>query len=105
LTVQYTQKLQNVPRISVYIYRNCYLDIPHHLRNASRRKPPEKWRTNSWFLLHNNAPAHLSVLFKDFLAEIKVTTMKHTPYSPDLAAADFLPVPSTEISIGGTVLL
>ena len=35
----------------------------------------DKWRTNSWFLLHNNAPAHRSVLFKDFLAKSNVTTV------------------------------
>jgi hypothetical protein len=28
-------------------------------------------------------------LVKDFLAKNNVTTLEHTPYSPDLAAADF----------------
>jgi hypothetical protein len=61
------------------VNQDIHIDIPRHLRDAFRRKPPEKWRTNSWFLLHDNAPAHLSVLFKDFLAKIKVTIMKHPP--------------------------
>jgi hypothetical protein len=34
-----------------------------------RIKRPEKWRTNSWFLLHDNAPAHRLTLVKDFLAK------------------------------------
>ena len=39
--------------------------------------------------LSHNAPAHRSVLVKDFLAKNNVTTLEYTPYSPDLAAADF----------------
>jgi histone-lysine N-methyltransferase SETMAR len=56
---------------------------------------------NSWFLLHDNAPTHRSVLFKDFLAKIKVTTMEHPPYSPDLAAADFYPFPQLKSALKG----
>jgi transposase len=48
-----------------------------------------KWRNNFWFLLHDTAPAHWSVLIKEFLAKSNVTTLEHPPYSPDLAAADF----------------
>jgi len=61
------------------VNKEIHIDIPRHLRDAFRRKNPEKRRTNSWFLLHDNAPAHLSILFKDFLAKIKVTIMKHPP--------------------------
>ena len=59
------------------------------LMDAVRRKHPEKWRTNSWFLLHDNAPAHRSVSFKDFLAKNDVTTLELPLYSPDVAPADF----------------
>jgi len=51
------------------------------------------WRTKSCSLFHDNAPAHRSVLVKDFLAKNNVTTLEHPPYSPDSAAADFLRVP------------
>jgi hypothetical protein len=47
--------------------------------DAVSRKDREKWRTNKWFILHDNAPAHRSVLVKDFLARNNVTTLKH-PY-------------------------
>jgi len=66
-----------------------YTDIPHCLRAAFGRKHPEKWRTNSWFLLHDNAPTHSAVLVKDFLANNNVTKLEHPPRSPDLATADF----------------
>ena len=63
--------------------------LVRHLRNAVRRKHPEKWRTNSWCLLQDNAPAHRSVVVKDFLAKNNVTTLEHPPYSPDPAPGDF----------------
>jgi len=46
-------------------------------------------RTNSWFLLRDNVAAHRSFLVKDFLGKNNVTTLKHPPYSPELAPADF----------------
>jgi hypothetical protein len=63
-----------------------YVDTLRRLRDAVRRKRSEKWRTNSWFLLHDNAPAHRSVLVKHFLAKNNVTTLELTP---ELAPADF----------------
>jgi hypothetical protein len=55
----------------------------------SEGNAPKKWRTNSWFLLHDNAPAHRSVLVKDFLTKSNVTTMEYLPYSHDLAPTGF----------------
>jgi hypothetical protein len=52
--------------------------ILRRLRDAVRRKRPGKWRTNSWFLLHDNAPAHRPVSVKDFLAKNDVTTLEHS---------------------------
>ena len=81
-----------------------YIDFLCRLRDTVRRKRPEKWRTDSWFYLHDNASTHRSVLVKDFLAKNNVTTLEHPPYSPDLAATEFLPGPSREISFEGTAL-
>jgi len=54
-----------------------HTDILRRLSNAVRRKHPEKRRTNGWFLFHNNAPAHQSILVNDFLAKNNVTTLEH----------------------------
>ena len=43
-----------------------YIDIFYHLRDVVRKECPEKWRINSWFLLHDNAPAQQSSLVKEF---------------------------------------
>jgi transposase len=65
-----------------------YIDFLRPLMDAARRKRPEKWRTNCWFLLHDNALAHRSVLVKDFLSKNNVRTLEYPPYSPDLAPAN-----------------
>ena len=81
-----------------------HMNILGHLRDAVTRKCHENWRTNSWFPLHDNAPAHRSIWVKDFLSKNDLTTLQHPTYIPDLAAAA-LYLPSTEISIEGTALV
>jgi hypothetical protein len=51
------------------IYRNCYCKyyVVRRIRGAVRRKNSEKYKTNSLFPLHDNAPAHRPGLMKDFL--------------------------------------
>jgi hypothetical protein len=55
---------------------------------------PKKWRTNSQFFLHDNAPAHQSILFKDFLAKNNVTPLEHILSLP--GCSRFLSVPRLE---------
>jgi hypothetical protein len=50
-----------------------YIDVISRLRDAVRRKTPPKWRTNSWFVIHGNAPAHRSVFLDTILAKNNVT--------------------------------
>jgi hypothetical protein len=58
-----------------------YTDVLRRLRDAVARKCPEKVSTNSWFLLHNNVPAHRSVLVMDFLAANNVTMLEYPPHT------------------------
>jgi len=66
-----------------------HIDIFRRIWNEGRRKRPEKWRTNRCFLHYDNAPAHRSVLVKDFLAKNNVKTLKHPPYSLDFSPAGY----------------
>ena len=78
--------------ISFEIALTCHTyhtDIFRRLKYAVTRRRPKKWRTNSWFLLPDNAPARRSVSVKNFLAKSNMTTLEHLPCSPDLDAADF----------------
>jgi hypothetical protein len=56
-----------------------YINILRRLWDAVRMKCPEKESTNSWSLLHDNAPAHRPVLVRDLLSKSNVTTLEHTP--------------------------
>ena len=56
--------------------KKCTLTSFVALGMQSEGNAPKK-RTNSWFLLNDNAPAHRSVSVKDFLAKNKVTTLQH----------------------------
>jgi len=60
------------------------MDILRRLRDAVRRKRPEKCRTNSLFLLRDNAPTHRSVCLR-FLSKEQYD---NTAASPGLAPAD-----------------
>jgi len=71
------------------VNKEMYVDILRYLRDPVRRKCLEKWRTNCWFLLDNNAPAHWLVLVRDFLSKNNITTLEHSLYLADLAPADF----------------
>ena len=51
------------------------IDILRRLRDAVRRKRPEVWRANSWFLPHDNATAHWSVMVNDFLVKYNVAAL------------------------------
>jgi len=53
----------------------------------SEGKSPKNEETT--LLLHDNAPAHRSVLVKDFLAKNNVTTLEIPPYCPDQFRAEF----------------
>jgi histone-lysine N-methyltransferase SETMAR len=83
------------------VNKELYVEILRRLRDAIRRKRPEKWAANNWVLLHDNAPAHRSLLVGNYLAKNNVTTLEHPPYSPDLAPADFFLFPRLKSSLKG----
>jgi len=65
--------------------KEMYIDSLRRLKDAVRRKRPEKLRTIFCFVLYDNAPAHRSVLVKDRLAKNDVTALQYLPHSSDLA--------------------
>lgn len=83
------------------VNQGLYVDILRRLRDAIRRKRPEKWTGNDWILLHDNAPAHRSLLVQEYLAKNNVATLEHPPYSPDLAPADFFLFTRLKTSLKG----
>jgi len=72
------------------------------LREAVRRKGPEPWADNTWMLYHDNAPAHASLLIREFLMKYETNVVPQPPYSPDLVPADFFLFPKLESSLKGS---
>ena len=52
-------------------------------------------------LHHDNAPAHASLLFREFLMKHEMIVVPPPPYSPDLAPADFFLFPKLISSLKG----
>jgi hypothetical protein len=68
-----------------------YINTRRRLMDAVRKKRPQKWRINGWFLLLDNAPGNRSVMVKNVLPKnnTRMTTLEHPQYAPDLGPADF----------------
>ncbi|UYV80686.1 hypothetical protein LAZ67_19001393, partial [Cordylochernes scorpioides] len=66
------------------VNKEYYLQVVRNLREAIRQKCPDLWKNKNWLLHHDNAPAHTSLLVRDFLAKNNTLMMPQPPYSQDL---------------------
>ena len=55
----------------------------------------------NWLLHHDNAPAHTSLVVREFLTKNNVATVPHPAYSPDLAPCDFYVFPKMKLRLKG----
>ena len=53
------------------------------------------------FIYFDYAPAHTSMIVREFLAESKATIMPHPPYSSDMGPADFFLFPKLKTPVKG----
>ncbi|KAJ4448728.1 hypothetical protein ANN_00119 [Periplaneta americana] len=83
------------------VTKELYVEIFRRLLDAVRRKRPEKWVENNWFLMHDNAPAHRAIIVKNFLAMHNITALDHPPYSPDLSPPDCFLFPRLKSHLKG----
>ena len=74
-----------------------YCAFTKWLREGIRRKSPDKWKKNNWFLHHSNVPAHTSLVVQQFLTSKHITVMP-PPYSPAIAPCEFFLFPQDEIT-------
>jgi histone-lysine N-methyltransferase SETMAR len=58
---------------------NFYCEVLKWLREGIWRKHPDKWKKNNWFLHHDNAPTHISLVVRQFLTSKNVTVIPHPP--------------------------
>ncbi|UYV72043.1 hypothetical protein LAZ67_9001628 [Cordylochernes scorpioides] len=83
------------------VNKEYYLQVMSNLREAIRQKRPDLWKNKNWLLHHDNAPAHTSLLVRDFLAKNNTQMMPQPPYSPDLAPCDFFLFPKLKRPMKG----
>ncbi|UYV75991.1 hypothetical protein LAZ67_13002040 [Cordylochernes scorpioides] len=83
------------------VNKEYYLQVMRNLREAIRQKRPDLWKNKNWLLHHDNAPAHTSLLVRDFLAKNNTLMIPQPPYSPDLAPCDFFLFPKLKRPMKG----
>ena len=83
------------------VNKEFYLNDLKRLREAVRRMRPEAWTNNTWMLHHDNAPAHASLLIREFLTKHETTVVPQPPYFLDLAPVDFFLFPKLKSSLKG----
>ncbi|UYV74744.1 hypothetical protein LAZ67_12000768 [Cordylochernes scorpioides] len=83
------------------VNKEYHLQVISNLREAIRQKRRDLWKNKNWLLHHDNAPAHTSLLVRDFLAKNNTLMMPQLPYSPDLAPCDFFSFPKLKRPMKG----
>ena len=54
-----------------------------------RSEDPALFKSGQWHFHQDNAQGHNSILVTDYLTKMGNKTVRHPPYSPDLAPCDF----------------
>ncbi|UYV77869.1 hypothetical protein LAZ67_15002625 [Cordylochernes scorpioides] len=83
------------------VIKEMYLSILHRLREAIRKKWPEKWTNGDWILHHDNARPHTAHLVTSFLAKNGTEILPQPPYSPDITPNDFFLFPKLKAVLKG----
>lgn len=80
------------------VHKEYYLSVMRRLREAIRKKRPELWKDNSWFLHHDNTPSHTALVLRDHFAK---NSTHIVPQPPDLASCDFWLFPKLKRPLRG----
>jgi len=81
------------------VNKEVYLAILRNLREAIRKKRPEKWANGDWILHHDNARVHTAHLITRFVAKKRIEILPEPPYSPDIAPNDFYLFPKLKSAL------
>ena len=66
-----------------------YVKVLREFRKRFHRKSPALFKSGQWHFQQDNAPVHNSILVTDYFTKMGIKTVRHPPYSPDLAPSDF----------------
>jgi hypothetical protein len=59
------------------------------------------WKNGDWLLHHDNAPAHTSLVVREFLTKNNMTAVPHPAYLPDVVHCDFYVFPKMKLWLEG----
>jgi hypothetical protein len=76
-----------------------YKDVLERLRKRAQRVREDI--AGDWVLHHENAPAHIALSIRKYLAKKNIPTLPHAPYSPNLAPCDFYLFPQLKSKLKG----
>ncbi|UYV65186.1 hypothetical protein LAZ67_3003497 [Cordylochernes scorpioides] len=83
------------------VIKEMYLGILRRLREAIRKKRPEKWTNGGWILHHDNARPHTAHLMTSLLAKNGTQILLQPPYFPDIAPNEFFLFPKLKTVLKG----
>ena len=66
-----------------------YVEVLREFRKRFGRKIPALFKSSQWHFHQDNTPVHNSILVTHYLTKMGIKTVRHPPYSPDLAPCDF----------------
>ena len=78
-----------------------YKAVTDHLLKRIHRVCPAAF-CSRFFLLHDNVPAHKAACVCQFLTPKNVTTLYHSPYSPDPSLPDYFLFPKLKMEVKTT---
>ena len=71
------------------VNQEVYISVLRRMREAVRRRHPDRRASGQWTLLHDNVRPHTALSVSRFLTKHNVAVLPHPPYSPDLSPCDF----------------
>ena len=83
------------------VNKEYYVEVLREYRKRFRRKRPALFKSGQWHFHQDNAPVHNSILVTDYLSKMGIKTVRHPPYSPDLALCDFCLFPKLKEKLRG----
>ena len=83
------------------VNKEYYVEVLRQFRKRFRRKRPALFKLCQWHFHQDNALVHNSILVTDYLTKMGIKTVRHPPYSPDLAPCDFWLFPKLKEKLRG----
>ena len=83
------------------VNKEYYVEVLREFRKRFLGKRPALFKSGQWHFHQDNAPVHNSIPFTDYLTKMGIKTVRHPPYSPDLAPCDFWLFPKLKEKLRG----